>query len=118
MVEAYEDGFGLELDAELVEDALLDFVFDGDDIGRSCAPAVDDSQRVPAGDTQPFLSNNRIWIGGYSLYQTDVSDYDAILSSEGIVHSTETPQPMAHRWDSGWMPIALAALYQDSINLH
>ena len=66
----------------------------------------------------PFLSNNRIWIGGYSLFQTDVSDYDAILTSEGIAHSTETPQYMAHRWDSGWMPIALAALYQDSINQH
>jgi len=25
---------------------------------------------------------------------------------------------MAHRWDSGWVPIALAALYQDSANLH
>ena len=66
----------------------------------------------------PFLSNNRIWIGGYSLYQTDVSDYGAILTSEGIAHSTETPQDMAHRWDSGWMPIALAALYQDSLNQH
>ena len=65
----------------------------------------------------PFLSSNRIWIGGYSLYQTDVSDYGAILTSEGIAHSTETPQDMAHRWDSGWMPIALAALYQDSIQL-
>ena len=66
----------------------------------------------------PFLSNNRIWIGGYSLYQTDVSDYDALLTSAGIAHSTETPQYMAHRWDSGWVPIAMAALYQDSINLH
>ena len=66
----------------------------------------------------PFLSSNRIWIGGYSLYQTDVSDYGAILTSEGIAHSTETPQDMAHRWDSGWMPIALAALYQESINQH
>ncbi len=66
----------------------------------------------------PFVSSNRIWIGGYSLYQTDVSDYDSMLASEGISHSTETPQNMAHRWDSGWMPIALAALYQDSVNLH
>jgi hypothetical protein len=65
----------------------------------------------------PFLTNNRIWIGSYSLYQTDVSDYDTILTSEGIAHSTETPQNMAHRWDSGWLPIALAALYHDSINL-
>ena len=66
----------------------------------------------------PFLTNNRIWIGGYSLYQTDVSDYGNILTSEGIAHTTETPQSMAHRWDSGWVPIAMAALYQDSINQH
>jgi Putative esterase len=65
----------------------------------------------------PFLTSNRIWIGGYALFQTDDSDYDALLSSEGIAHSTETPQYMAHRWDSGWVPIALAALYQDSINV-
>jgi hypothetical protein len=66
----------------------------------------------------PFLNNNRIWIGGYSLYQTDDSDYDNLLTSEGILHSTETPTGVAHRWDSGWVPLALAALYQDSINLH
>jgi hypothetical protein len=66
----------------------------------------------------PFVSNNRIWIGGYSLYQTDDSDYDNLLTSEGILHSTETPTGVAHRWDSGWIPSALAALYQDSTNLH
>ena len=65
----------------------------------------------------PFLSHNRIWIGGYSLYPNDVSDYDALLTSDGIAHSTETPQDMAHNWGSGWVPIALAALYQDSSNL-
>jgi hypothetical protein len=65
----------------------------------------------------PFLSNNRIWIGGYSLFQTDMSHYNSLLTSEGVAHSTETPQLMAHRWDSGWVPIAPAALRQDSINL-
>jgi len=65
----------------------------------------------------PFLSSNRIWIGGYSLYGTDISDYDSLLTSEGIPHTTRTPQQAAHRWDSGWVPQALAALYQDSINL-
>ncbi len=65
----------------------------------------------------PFLSNNRIWIGGYSAFQTDISDYDTLLTSEGIAHSTEAPQVMTHRWDSGWVPIALTALRQDSINL-
>jgi hypothetical protein len=65
----------------------------------------------------PFLSSNRIWIGGYSLYGTDMSDYDALLTSEGIPHTTETPTPTSHRWDAGWMPAALAALHQDSMNL-
>jgi S-formylglutathione hydrolase FrmB len=59
----------------------------------------------------------RIWIGGYQVFQTDVADYDALLTSRGIPHSTETPLQMAHRWDSGWVPIALAALRQDSIGL-
>ena len=62
----------------------------------------------------PFLNQNRIWIGGYFNFQGDVADYDALLSSEGVLHTTETPQPMAHRWDSGWVPAALSALSQDS----
>jgi len=66
----------------------------------------------------PFLSNNRIWIGGYNLYQTDDSDYIALLTSEQIVHSALMQQYPAHSWDSGWVPAAMAALYQDSINQH
>ena len=64
----------------------------------------------------PFQNDNRIWIGSYALYYTDVLNYDALLTSEGIAHTTEPPQSMAHRWDSGWVPMALAALYQDSLN--
>ena len=52
----------------------------------------------------PFLTNNRIWIGGYYAFQTDVSDYDALLTSEGILHTLGPPQPIAHDWDSGWVP--------------
>ena len=63
----------------------------------------------------PFLTNNRIWIGGYNLYQTDIADYDALLTSEGIAHTDGPSQLMAHSWDSGWMQEALAALYQDSV---
>jgi hypothetical protein len=65
----------------------------------------------------PFRSNNRIWIGGYSDFQTDMSNYNTLLTSEGVAHSTQTPQLVAHRWDSGWVSMALAALRQDSINL-
>jgi len=65
----------------------------------------------------PFLASDRIWIGGYGVFQADDSGYNALLDSAGIAHSTETPQYMAHRWDSGWVPIALAALYQDSLDM-
>jgi predicted transcriptional regulator len=65
----------------------------------------------------PFINSNRIWIGGYQAFQTDMSDYDALLNSAGIPHTTETPTFMPHRWDSGWVQIALAALRQDSQNL-
>ena len=30
------------------------------------------------------MTNNRIWIGGYFAFQTDMSDYDALLTSQGI----------------------------------
>jgi hypothetical protein len=65
----------------------------------------------------PFLTTNRIWIGGYEAFQTDMADYDALLTSEGIAHTTETPTLMAHRWDSGWVPLALSAMSQDSASL-
>jgi hypothetical protein len=46
-----------------------------------------------------------------------MTDYGALLTSEGIAHTTETPTSMPHRWNSGWVPIALAALHQDSLDL-
>jgi hypothetical protein len=66
----------------------------------------------------PFVSSDRIWIGGYNTFETDVSDYDSLLTSEGMAHTTETPTSMAHRWDSGWVPLALSALEQESLKVH
>ena len=65
----------------------------------------------------PFTTQNRIWIGGYDAFQTDISDYDALLTSEGILHTDGPSVLLAHRWDSGWVPAALAALAQDSAQL-
>jgi hypothetical protein len=65
----------------------------------------------------PFQHGNRIWIGGYALYQVDMSAYDQLLTAAGIAHSTETPAPAIQAWDSGWVSQALAALHQDSLNL-
>ena len=63
----------------------------------------------------PFLSENRIWIGGDREFPTDMSNYARLLTQEGIRHTAEAPQPMAHSWGSGWVPIAIAALWHDSI---
>jgi hypothetical protein len=68
----------------------------------------------------PFLGANRMRIGTPDgLYQGGMTDCDALLTSEGIAHSTEPPwAAMAHSWDSGWVPVALAALEQESLPLH
>ena len=65
----------------------------------------------------PFLTSNRIWIGGYYYYQYDVNDYDSRLTAAGILHTTDMSQASAHSWDSGWVAGALAALYEDSTQL-
>ncbi|MGA9671465.1 MAG: alpha/beta hydrolase-fold protein, partial [Terracidiphilus sp.] len=65
-----------------------------------------------------FRAENRIWIGGYDLYRTDVSDYATLLATEGIADTTETPALMSHDWYSGWVPQALTALEEDSISLN
>jgi hypothetical protein len=64
----------------------------------------------------PFLHQNRIWIGGGTEYPVDMSDYAQLLTEEGVLYASEAPQPLAHSWDSGWVPAALAALRHDSIN--
>lgn len=65
----------------------------------------------------PFVTANRIWIGGYNAFQADISDYDALLTSEGILHTTGPSTLMSHSWDGGWVPEALAALEADSTQL-
>jgi putative esterase len=70
-----------------------------------------------AAHAAPFQSENRIWLGGYSLYATDVSDYEALLTSHGVDYTAGPWQNVAHNWTSGWVPAALAALHQDSLNL-
>jgi hypothetical protein len=63
----------------------------------------------------PFTVVDRIWIGGYNRFETGVADYGSLLTSQGMVHTTEKPDLMAHRWDSGWLPLALSALETESL---
>ena len=63
----------------------------------------------------PFMNENRLWIGGNREFPVDMADYAKLLTKEGIVFSQEAPRPMGHSWNTGWIPVALAALRQDSI---
>ena len=63
----------------------------------------------------PFLRLNRIWIGGNTEFPRDMSNYARLLTGEGIIYTRQPPVSMRHNWDSGWVPVALAALRQDSI---
>jgi hypothetical protein len=66
----------------------------------------------------PFTQQKRLWIGGYYYFDWDVyNDYAPELNSANVLYDAESPTEMAHNWGSGWVPGALAALYQDSINL-
>ena len=64
----------------------------------------------------PFLTQNRIWLGGYYYYSYDVNDYESLGTSAGVAFTAEPMTQVQHRWDSGWVPAAMAALYQDSLS--
>jgi hypothetical protein len=59
----------------------------------------------------PFTTQDRIWISGYDVFQTDVSDLDALLTSHGVLHTLSAQTYDAHNWYSGWVSAAVAGLY-------
>ena len=65
----------------------------------------------------PFQTQNRIWIGGYRLYPQDMSDYDSLLTSQGVLHTTIADESGRTPGTSGWMPLRVAGFYQDSLSL-
>ncbi|HMH92396.1 MAG TPA: hypothetical protein VK586_15090 [Streptosporangiaceae bacterium] len=59
----------------------------------------------------PFITANRLWIGGGNTFQSDVTAYHALLTSLGIQHSYSAVAEDTHNWNAGWVPAALAALF-------
>ena len=56
-------------------------------------------------------SQKKMWISGYHFYQTDVTHFDAKLTSIVVPHTLyPMTDPGAHTWTSGWVPAALAGL--------
>jgi len=66
---------------------------------------------------QPFLVADRLWLGGYSVFRSDMSDFETLLTSAGILHTTGSPEEMPHRWDGGWVASAVHALHGKRIGL-
>jgi Tryptophan-rich Synechocystis species C-terminal domain/Putative esterase len=59
----------------------------------------------------PFTTDNRIWISGYDVFGSDVSDFDSLLTADGVLHTLGTQSFDAHNWSSGWLSGAVAGLY-------
>jgi hypothetical protein len=74
------------------------------------------SQFVDARRT-PFLQNCRIWIGHGPIFMSNVSKYESILAAAGVRYARGAKLDGPHRWDGGWLPVALAALQKCSIEL-
>lgn len=65
----------------------------------------------------PFLQTCRIWIGHGPLFANNVSKYESILGAASVRYAAGVMLDCPHRWDGGWLPVALAGLHECSIEL-
>lgn len=65
----------------------------------------------------PFIAKDRIWISGYDVFQNDVADIDALLTSHDASHTLATQTYAAHSWSGGWLSGVIARLYGLEQNL-
>ena len=72
------------------------------------------SQFVDARRT-PFLQDCRIWIGQGPVFANGFSKYESILTAAGVRYAAGAKLDGPHRGDGGWLPAALAALHECSI---
>jgi hypothetical protein len=65
-----------------------------------------------AGWAPNFTAANRIWLGGYNTFPTDVANYHTRLNSAGILHTYAPVSASSHNWapTPGWVGPALAAM--------
>jgi len=66
----------------------------------------------------PFTTEDHILISEGSAFATQVADFDALLTSQGVEHTLLTQTSDAHSWSGGWLSDAVAGLYGLETNLH
>jgi hypothetical protein len=59
----------------------------------------------------PFTTQDRILISEGPAFQSQVADFDSLLSSQGVMHTLLNETNDAHSWSSGWLSGAIAGLY-------
>ena len=59
----------------------------------------------------PFTTQNRILISEGPAFQSQVADFDTLLTSQGVMHTLLNQANVAHSWSSGWLSDAIAGLY-------
>lgn len=57
-------------------------------------------------------SVKRVWIGGHNFFLDDVSQFDPVLTTAGILHTYDDVAASAHNWSPTpqWLPTAFSAL--------
>jgi hypothetical protein len=60
---------------------------------------------------EPFSTENRMWVGGARIFDTDINYCDPLLTSAGILHTFNYLHRADHSWESGWVPDALTFLF-------
>ena len=66
----------------------------------------------------PFTSQDRILISEGPVFQSQVADFDTLLTSQGVIHTTLNQTNDAHSWSGGWLSGAIAGLYGLEKNLN
>jgi hypothetical protein len=59
----------------------------------------------------PFTPEDHILISEGPVFPAEVADFDALLTSHGVLHTLLTQTNDAHSWSGGWLSNAVAGLY-------
>ena len=65
-----------------------------------------------------FTTQDRILISEGPAFQSQVADFDALLTSQGVMHTLLSQTNDAHTWSGGWLSGAIAGLYGLEQNLN
>lgn len=67
----------------------------------------------------PFTSTNRLWIGTGNSYGGEVTDWDGLMTSLGILHTYTTAFASdTHAWHNDWILAGLASIFPQHPSVH